>query len=610
MKRFIILAILVCVCYVSSGLAQLTSDQKMSDFLSLAGLYNKNYGPYQWKLGVFNYDVLNLQPWLAQVKASKDDLSFYDICVRYVAGLNDFHDEFILPSSYEAFLPFSVDVYDGTVLIDGIDRSLLPTKTYPFQIGDQLVSVDGTSVSDWMVQLAPYAVNGEGNPVSRSRLTANIIIDRYQGWYTYASNVQPGASAAVQIKRQNGNLESYSIAWQTLGIPLLSEGPVPNIATTTATAHATASTRAIGIQFSVKRRRQAEENAWGIWTGQRPAAEATAVPRYMAVLQRLRTMSHTEPAHPVAGSIAPFGSIFPAFNPPAGFRLRLGSKATDEFLSGTFPLGQLRIGYIRIPSMSPTSQTNALTQFRNETTYFQANTDGLVIDVMANGGGDLCYTNTLTTYLIPTPFRTMGLNIRATESWLQGFENAIISAELSGADQWVIDLYTAYANEVQQALSENRGMTGPLPVCDTSFQNTAPATDSKGNNIAYTKPIVLLTDNFSASAAESFGATLQDAQRATVYGTRTSGGGGNVLEFDNGAGPYSEGTARVTASLEVRAQPIQTPGFPAAPYIENIGVYPDVTADFMTADNLLHGGAKFVTGFSTVISNLITEGHP
>ena len=89
---------------------------------------------------------------------------------------------------------------------------------------------------------------------------------------------------------------------------------------------------------------------------------------------------------------------------------------------------------------------------------------------------------------------------------------------------------------------------------------------------------------------------------------RTDGGGGNVVSFD--AGSYAEGATRVTESLEIRANPITTPGLPSAPLIENIGVYPDILADYQTLDNLLHGGKTFVAGFSTAISNLVTLGHP
>src|SRR5579862_4092356 len=225
MKRLLILA-LVLTC-ASSCYAQMTHEQKVADFSAIAGLYDKNYGPYNWKIQAFDYDMLRLQPWLAQINASNDDLSFYDICVRYVASLHDFHDEFTLPSEYEAALPFTVDIYDGRVLIDGIDTSQLPPAQFPINIGDELVSVDGVSVNAWIQSLAPYAVNGRGNPVSTNRLAAATILDRYQGWYTYANKVQPDDVATVQVK-SGGKIATYQMVWNTIGVPLTEEGPVPN----------------------------------------------------------------------------------------------------------------------------------------------------------------------------------------------------------------------------------------------------------------------------------------------------------------------------------------------------------------------------------------------
>ena len=596
MNRIVTFALVVSCVVPAFG--QLTQSQKIADFTALAALYDKNYGPYEWKRDVIGFDLLNLTPWLTQVNASKDDLSFYDVCVRYVASLQDSHDEFILNDDFEAYLPFTVDIYDGKVLVDFIDRTLLPARTYPFQVGDQLVSVDGTTVSDWITKLQPYTVNGSANQVSRNRLAASMIIDRYQGWYTYATQI--GTTASVVIQSQTtGNTGTYSMPWQLLGTPLSGDGPIPDPTTTSATAKLETGSR---LHASPELRHHGKRAAFSeTMTHSKPS-----VPDYLAPLQKLRNMSHKHAA--VAGSIDPFDAIDPLFAAPAGFKLRLGSKSTDEFLSGTYPAGKLNIGFIRIPSFDPNVETNALNQFQTEMTYFNQNTDGLVIDIMGNGGGDLCYTNTLLTMLIPTPFRELGLELRANQFWVTSFSGALTEAELTGAPNYVVQIYKAYLAEVQKAQSQVRGLTGPLPVCDLSFENIPPAMDSKGNILAYTKPIVLLTDNFTLSAAESFAATLQDAKRVTVYGTRTDGGGGNVVEFN--ATPFSEGFARVTMSLEIRAQNILTPGYPSAPLIENIGDYPDVTADYMTVDNLTHNGSTFVTGFTTLISNLVTQGHP
>jgi len=592
----------VFVCTVASCFAQLTPEQKTTDFLAIAGLYDKEYAPYNWKVQAFGYDMLKLSPWLVQVNASTDDLSFYDICVRYVASLNDFHDEFVLPSYYEAFLPFTVDIYDGKVLVDAIDTNALDPKTYPFAVGDELVSVDGTSAATWIANLGPYAVNGRGNPVSRNRLAAATILDRYQGWYTYANKVKYGDVATVVINTQKGT-STFKISWETIGIPLTAEGPVPDPSTTS--IHVTAALRS-AVRTPIRQSSRAAADTWALANRAMSRRVAQPATGREASARKLRDLGYLHPDHLVAGSIDPFGAMDPLFNPPPGFKLRLGAASTDNFVSGTFPVGDATVGFIRIPTFEPNDENAALQQFQGEIAYFQRNTSGLVIDVMGNGGGDICYTNNMLQFLFPAPFQSMGFSLRATEQWFLYFEGQLLDAVFGGAPNSVIQQYATLLSEVQQALSQNRGMTPPVPLCSYTL-TYPPATDQKGNNLAYSKPILLLTNNFTGSAAETFSATLQDGNRATVYGERTSGGGGNVVEFGANAGPYGEGTVRVTQSLEVRRHNITTPGLPSAPYIENIGVYPDIIGNYQTKDNLVNGGTTFVSGFSAAIARLI--GH-
>ena len=608
----IIPAIAVIFCFALTSNAQLTHQQKLNDFRSLVGLYNKQYAPYEWKVQAFDFDLLQLQPWLEQVNASHDDLEFYDICVRYVASLQDSHDEFILPSAYEVYLPITADIYDGRVLIDFIDRTALDPQTYPFQIGDELLSVDGKAVGDWIVDLRPYAANGQANPVSRDRLAVATILDRYQGFYPYAGKVRPGDDATIVVRSQNGKTATYTITWQAVGpyTPLDQQGPVPNPGAkpfNKKTAFALSP-----VKRPMRQLGQAETNPWGIWTGESPIREETPVPEGLERLWKLQEASAWEPEHVVAGSLVPFNSHFPEFAPPPGFKLRLGAKSTDEFVSGTFPVGNTLVGFIRIPSFSPLSQSNALKQFQIETSFFQTNTSGLVIDLMGNGGGSICYANTLVGYLNPQPYPGLSAKLRATQFWRASLENLLDFEESSGRPQSDIDLVKGMIDEVEHALGENRGLTQTLPVftpvgiCNRGgglfYQ---PAKDAQGHNIAYTKPILLLTDNFTISSGEMFAAVLQDQNRVSVYGVRTDGGGGNVVSFNETLGPYSEGNARITLSIVVRDHLISTPGLPSSPYVENIGIQPDFPAEFNTRDNLLTGGQPFVNGFRQVIGNLI-----
>ena len=151
-------------------------------------------------------------------------------------------------------------------------------------------------------------------------------------------------------------------------------------------------------------------------------------------------------------------------------------------------------------------------------------------------------------------------------------------------------------------------MTGPLPLCTFRFERD-PATDSDGNSIAYTKPAILLTDEFTTSAGDIFAALFQDAKRGPVVGWRTAGAGGSINEFS--AGVYSEAsTSAATSMLLRRGAPRVIDSrcrFSATALIENVGVRPDVEIDYMTKDNLLKNGRTFVDLFTKAITDEIRK---
>ena len=153
-------------------------------------------------------------------------------------------------------------------------------------------------------------------------------------------------------------------------------------------------------------------------------------------------------------------------------------------------------------------------------------------------------------------------------------------------------------DEILAANAAQRGRTKPIPLDDVTIDR-GPATDSKGNVIAYTKPLIVLVDEMSASAGDAFAATIQDNARGPLVGWRTMGAGGNVEGWE--AGTYSLGYTTVTESLMNRKNPVVTSDYPTAPYVENIGVRPDITVDYMTIDNLNRAGKPFVDAFVAAI---------
>jgi len=222
---------------------------------------------------------------------------------------------------------------------------------------------------------------------------------------------------------------------------------------------------------------------------------------------------------------------------------------------------------------------------------------------MGNGGGDVCYTETLASMLMPKPFRSVISRLRGTQDLAWTFSEELSYLKQT-QQQSLVNLYTDYLAQVQAALNLDGGMTGPLPVCPGDTELVQPALARDGSLFAYTKPILVLVDDLTISSAELFAMFMQDEGRGTIFGVRTGGGGGSPGNFW-AAGVYSEGNVRITRSMFTRKRPVSTPGYPTVDHFENVGIYPDILGDYMTRDNLMTGGTPFVEAFSQAVEQLI-----
>lgn len=555
--------LLIVTTFLAASLAaqNLTPAQKEADFRFMASQLSTAYAPLDWKKQLLGFDAMQLKPWLDKIAKTTTDLDYYDVCAEYISKLNDTHTWYQIPSDFDAWLGFNVDIYDDALLIDSISRALLPSKDYPFVVGDELISIDGVDAKTMLEGLTKF--NAAGNPRASRRLAAEMLTDRYQWSLPHAADI--GDSATVVIKRQNGSTETYKIDWYKTGTPV-TVGPVPSPTTTAAAA-----------------KRAAARTA---------KAAAAGQPDYMVPLTELQNSS-VEPHDPTG--VRRWGSQFPIFleGMPSTFTRRLGSRSTDFFYSGVFKRNELTIGYIRIPNYSPDSTASALKTLDAEIAYMQANTDGLIVDEMRNTGGNLCFGESVATRLIPYTFQATGFQTKPVWARVVSFYNAMISAKAANASPEIIAQYELLYNELAAANKEGR-LTRSVPLCTASLTRE-PLTDAGGKLLAYQKPLMLLIDEFTTSTADSVAGMLQDARRGTIYGIRTNGAGGNNISAPSG--PYSEAYLGMTLALQTRKEVFGNPGYPPSIYIENEGVHPNVMADYMTRDNLLHSGAAFVDGF-------------
>lgn len=161
----------------------------------------------------------------------------------------------------------------------------------------------------------------------------------------------------------------------------------------------------------------------------------------------------------------------PQWNSSLGIRPELEFKVVDK-----------KIGLLTIPHF----QNNETTAFFDSVFPRISQTDGLIIDLRGNGGGNSGYADHIARHLIDRPI--------ATDRWITRVYNPAFAS-------WGLkeETYSAQQDSMMP-------LDGIKP---------------------YLKPVVLLTDRGTFSAAEDFTALLKSAGRITQIGTATGGSTGN-----------------------------------------------------------------------------------
>jgi hypothetical protein len=264
------------------------------------------------------------------------------------------------------------------------------------------------------------------------------------------------------------------------------------------------------------------------------------------------------------------------------------------------------IGYIRIPSyvasMYTTDSFAAVAHFKKVITLFEATTDGLVLDQVNNPGGSVAYLYALASMLsdqaIKTPRHRMMITQADVIAAVDGLEKLsqvkndadaqkLMTEQLDGyppsyeTAQFARNYYQFIINEYQA------GHTLTAPYWLEGIDQINPAPEH------FTKPILLVVNGLDFSGGDFFPATMQDNKRVTVFGTRTAGAGGYVLEFTY-PNRFGVEKFRLTGSIAERVD--QNP-------IENLGVKPDVEYS-ISADDLQNNYRGYIQAIQNTMSEM------
>lgn len=564
MKHFmVILIVLAATAAISTpSRADLTRDQRISDARALIALFEHRYAPAQWKSEYMGIELGDVVARLLgeAYRQDSNDLDFYAAMARVSGSLKDTHSWFIIPSLYSAYLGFSCDYVEGRYVISYVNRSLLPESQFPFYRGDEILSIDGVPTQEIIEELSQY--DGEANDLTEKRFLAGNLTYRPQRTYAHV----PTGPATVEIYSQDrGEAGTAAVKWITYGKPLAETKDADSYETPAGAMPSSSDEEMIGS--SIKDARTDLEHL------------------------RWSAISATIAQEAMIGGMQPFYPLWDSF------------EIRNEYplLTGTFKVDGHRIGFIRIPTWNPPSSTPWFELLDDEIPYFEKKTDALVIDETDNGGGSICLANEVSRYLIDSQIKKLLFQIRANRARSVMYDEGAEWCDAQKEKPEWCGTVKAIAEELRKALAEGRALTRPLDTCrGDGF--IRPMMTKGGRKLVYTKPVMILVNEFSISAADMFPAPLQDSGRAVIFGERTCGAGGSVTTLENIG--YSDFQISQTQSLAVRAKEITSVTGVKTPYLENVGVIPDVQYS-ITYDDFMDGYKGYKAAVEDAIRGLV-----
>jgi hypothetical protein len=298
----------------------------------------------------------------------------------------------------------------------------------------------------------------------------------------------------------------------------------------------------------------------------------------------------TLPPHPELEFKVAFTNRFKQGNKKSFFpelgEITYQTKNNDPFYAYIFKgKDGKKYGYIRIHTFSRPAHARQVSFFIEQIKRFEEETEALVVDVTNNPGGRIPFCYALTSVLNPQEMLApryrfklsmkdiVAANVTLKKAELVNNERAalfLFGATYSGypMSMNVVNDLKAEAEHFISEWSEGNTFTGPLFSQGVEFIHPHPKATH------YTRPILVLANELSMSAAEIFTSILKDSGRAKVLGVPTAGAGGTVETFEL-QNHFGIKNISITKSLILRAN---------GQAIENIGVSPDYRTELTVDD--------------------------
>lgn len=518
------------------------------------------YAPSAWKKKYLGWDLENAFQESKSLLTNKPNVNlkdFQQIVRAFLSTTRDYHVNVFFLSTEFSSLPFTVKGVDGRYFIDWIDARRLSPSVYAIGVGDEIVKFDGRPIQEVMSELKQQA--GKGANENTDQSLAEISLTYRSG---ERGDVVSKGSINIGIKSAtNGQRYSYQLMWNYYPEYIRSPYELPWL------NHALSALP-----------NQTYQN-----TFEHKKAFFNPVDRlFNCPLKTARGIGGHQSYIPPLGEIQWVGedSAFYAY--------------IYQHESGK------NIGYIRIPHYKNAGAD--LEQFGETISFFEENTDGLIIDQVDNPGGyvesQYILASMLTSYPLTTPKHRLmitqrdvmeAFDILSILEHIHSDEEAealFLGSNLYKTHQYVLFLKEFYRFIIDE-WNAGRMLTNPIHIEGVDQINPHP-------QHRYTKPILIVINQLDFSGGDFFPAIMQDNKRATLFGTRTAGAGGFVRGFGF---PNCHGIAGFTYTASIAERPNKQP-------IENLGVSPDVECP-LTVEDLQYQYQPYIKQINRTIQQLL-----
>lgn len=522
-------------------------QRMVRDIEFIHNVFEVKYAPAEWKKRYADWDLNREIELVVDKISSSEELStkIYQTSIKkFFQSAKDYHVGVQFWSTEWASLPFRVFGVQGRYYITYIDRSRLPSRSFPFQIGDELVQFDGRATAEVIDELKESEM-GNASPDTDQALTESFLTIR-QGSLGFAV---PRGPVTISVRSHASNtVSTYQIIWD-YAPEKIKDMPFKRLKSCNTLIEPA---KLSHHKFFHKK----------------------------LLIPTVDLISHST----VEGSCLDPNELGAkkSFIPPLG-KILWETDERNPFYAYLFETPhQKKVGYVRIPSYSGGAyETEA---FAKIISYLEKNSSALVIDQVNNPGGSVFYLYGLASMLTNQPLYTPKHRMTITQedvAFALTYEQMFDSVRSDEDARSILgDTMEGYPVNYQTSLfmlnffrfildewNEGRTLTKPYYLYGVDCINHHPET-------RYTKPILLLVNRLCFSGGDFLPAILQDNRRVTVFGAKTAGAGGYV-EGCSYFNSFGVATFHYTASIAERID--NNP-------IENLGVTPDISYNITEYD--------------------------